>query len=217
MAFGAGVLMAVLSVLMEDDWHAGGFVAAAGGFRGRGVVQYGQLAACPARRAFAKSESFMGCLLFSDGQTLIADKSCCKVTSTSKAVSYRQVTEPLTFIPRSAPIIQKGGIDMFLKVNMLLAVVLFILLAVAPFTHAQQEMSKQGETQLSLITATPEEGFQLAIKLARKGVTETQPDKEVLHKLRPAYAHDPDSLIAASQVVAIHFQTIAAANNYWRN
>jgi hypothetical protein len=29
MAFGAGVLMAVLSVLMEDDWHAGGFVAAA--------------------------------------------------------------------------------------------------------------------------------------------------------------------------------------------
>jgi hypothetical protein len=38
----------------------------------------------------------------------------------------------------------------------------------------------------------------------------------VLKKLRPAYAHDPDSLIAASQVIAIHFQTIAAANNYWR-
>jgi hypothetical protein len=27
---------------------------------------------------------------------------------------------------------------------------------------------------------------------------------------------NPDSLIAASQVVAIEFQTIAAANNYWR-
>ena len=26
----------------------------------------------------------------------------------------------------------------------------------------------------------------------------------------------PDSLIACSQVVAIEFQTIAAANNYWR-
>ncbi len=74
-----------------------------------------------------------------------------------------------------------------------------------------------GKNPLSLITATPEEGFQLAIELARKGVTETQPDKEVLKNLRPAYAHDPDSLIAASQVVAIHFQTIAAANDYWRD
>jgi hypothetical protein len=106
---------------------------------------------------------------------------------------------------------------MFFKVNSLIAVVLFIFLAMAPFTGAQQETAKQEEAQLSLITATPEEGFQLAIKLARKGVTETQPDKEVLQKLRPAYAHDPDSLIAASQVVAIHFQTIAAANNYWRD
>jgi hypothetical protein len=93
---------------------------------------------------------------------------------------------------------------------------LFFSLTVVPLAGAQQEMTKQKETPLSLITATPEEGFQLAIVLARKGVTETQPDVEVLKKLRPAYAHDPDSLIAASQVVAIHFQTIAAANNYWR-
>ncbi|MFU8816006.1 MAG: hexameric tyrosine-coordinated heme protein [Pseudomonadales bacterium] len=40
---------------------------------------------------------------------------------------------------------------------------------------------------------------------------------EVLHALRPGYAHDADSLIAASQVVAIHFQTVAAANRYWRD
>ncbi|PAK63170.1 hypothetical protein B9K00_12780, partial [Staphylococcus caprae] len=33
---------------------------------------------------------------------------------------------------------------------------------------------------------------------------------------RPEYAVDPDSLTAAAQVVAIEFQTIAAANNYWR-
>lgn len=70
---------------------------------------------------------------------------------------------------------------------------------------------------LSLITRTPEEGFQLAIALARKGVTETQQDVEVLHALRPGYAHNADSLIAASQVVAIHFHTIAAANDYWRD
>jgi hypothetical protein len=97
--------------------------------------------------------------------------------------------------------------------------VILLLVCFAAVPLAGADMTKQGEKEapLSLIVATPEEGFQLAIALARKGVTETQPDKEVLKKLRPAYAHDPDSLIAASQVVAIHFQTIAAANNYWRD
>ncbi len=69
----------------------------------------------------------------------------------------------------------------------------------------------------TLITETPEEGFHLAIKLSRKGVTTTQPDKQVLFMLREVYSRDPDALIAASQVIAIHFQTIAAANNYWRD
>lgn len=68
----------------------------------------------------------------------------------------------------------------------------------------------------TLITATPQEGFDLAVRMARTGVRLTQPDVEVLRKLRPAYANDPDSLTAASQVIAIHFQTVAAANNYWR-
>jgi hypothetical protein len=68
----------------------------------------------------------------------------------------------------------------------------------------------------SLRTATPEEGFALALRLSRMGVTSTQPDREVLHALRPDYAHNAEALIAASHVVAVHFQTIAAANNYWR-
>lgn len=68
----------------------------------------------------------------------------------------------------------------------------------------------------TLITATPQEGFELAITLSRRGVKYTQPDSEVLHRLRPVYAEDADSLTAASQVVAINFQTVAAANNYWR-
>lgn len=68
----------------------------------------------------------------------------------------------------------------------------------------------------TLITATPQEGFELAITLSRRGVKYTQPDPEVLHKLRPAYANDADALIAASHVVAVNFQTIAAANGYWR-
>lgn len=68
----------------------------------------------------------------------------------------------------------------------------------------------------SLMTDTPEEGFALAIKLSQKGVATTQKDPAVRKQLRPAYAHDPDSLIAVSHVIATHFQTIAAANDYWR-
>jgi len=68
----------------------------------------------------------------------------------------------------------------------------------------------------SLITATPQEGFELAILLSRRGVKYTQPDMETLKQLRPEYAQSADGLTAASQVIAINFQTISAANNYWR-
>ena len=44
----------------------------------------------------------------------------------------------------------------------------------------------------------------------------TQPSAEIRDKLRSAYDQDTTQLIASSQVVAIHFQTVAAANNYWR-
>lgn len=67
----------------------------------------------------------------------------------------------------------------------------------------------------TLITTTPQEGFELAIKLSRMGVKYTQPSAEVRDKLRPEYAENADSLIASSQVVALNFQTIAAANKYW--
>lgn len=68
----------------------------------------------------------------------------------------------------------------------------------------------------SLITQTPAEGYDLAVKLARVAVKLTQPDADVRAKLRPVYAENPDALIASSQVVATHFATIAAANGYWR-
>lgn len=84
--------------------------------------------------------------------------------------------------------------------------------------RAQDEQAAASDTWLpSLITATPQEGFELAVTLARRGVATTQPDRTVLRGLRPEYAHDPDSLIAASHVIAVHFQTIAAANHYWRS
>ena len=67
----------------------------------------------------------------------------------------------------------------------------------------------------TLITADPQEGYQLAIKMSRMGVKYTQPSDEIRTKLRPVYAENADSLVASSQVIAINFQTVAAANNYW--
>lgn len=69
----------------------------------------------------------------------------------------------------------------------------------------------------TLQTATPQEGFELAAKLARLGVKLTQPSAEIRDKLRAAYDQDSVQLIASSQVIALHFQTVAAANNYWRD
>jgi hypothetical protein len=68
----------------------------------------------------------------------------------------------------------------------------------------------------SLLTETPEEGRQLAVKLARLTVKLTQPDEQKRQQLRTAYDNDAMMLIAVSQVVATEFATIAAANHYWR-
>ena len=68
----------------------------------------------------------------------------------------------------------------------------------------------------TLITNTPEEGRALAMLIARHTIHNIQPDLDVLIGGRRIYSVNPDSLTAASQVVAIEFQTIAAANNYWR-
>ncbi len=68
----------------------------------------------------------------------------------------------------------------------------------------------------SLITATPEEGRQLAVKMARLIIKVTQPDAAIREKLRPTYAEDASLLIAIGQIVATEFSTIAQANNYWK-
>ncbi|HLR52273.1 MAG TPA: hexameric tyrosine-coordinated heme protein [Candidatus Avamphibacillus sp.] len=69
----------------------------------------------------------------------------------------------------------------------------------------------------SLQTRTPEEGFELAIKLSQEAVKQIQPDEKIRKKLRPKYSRDADSIIAATHVVSVNFQTVAAANNYWRS
>lgn len=69
----------------------------------------------------------------------------------------------------------------------------------------------------TLLTATPDDGRALALALARHSIHNIQPDLDILMAGRPTYSTNPNSLIAASQVVATEFATIAAANNYWRN
>lgn len=69
----------------------------------------------------------------------------------------------------------------------------------------------------SLITATPEAGRQLAVKMARLIIKLTQPDDEKRKQLREVYGNDAMRLIAVGQTAATEFATIAAANNYWKN
>lgn len=69
----------------------------------------------------------------------------------------------------------------------------------------------------SLKTKTPQQGFELAILLAQKGIEYTQPDEKIRKRLRPKYSRNAGDLIAASEVIALHFQTVAKANDYWKN
>lgn len=81
--------------------------------------------------------------------------------------------------------------------------------------HAEDD-GKSDEWLPSLQTETPQEGFELAIKLSRMGVKSTQPDKETLFREREKYAQKGEALIHASEVIAVHYQTVAAANDYWK-
>jgi Hexameric tyrosine-coordinated heme protein (HTHP) len=68
----------------------------------------------------------------------------------------------------------------------------------------------------SLIVNTPVEGFDLALKLSRMAVKELQPSVEIRRRLSAVYEDDAAALIAESQVVALFFTTVAAANGYWK-
>ena len=68
----------------------------------------------------------------------------------------------------------------------------------------------------TLITNSPQEGRELAIKMARKSIATIQTNAETRNNMRSDYANDTAQLIASANVIAIEFQTIAAANNYWK-
>lgn len=100
-----------------------------------------------------------------------------------------------------------------------IAVLLAGLLAMTTLAADEPEgpTPDKNKDELSLITATPAEGFDLAVSLSRRAVVAMQPDKDVLVDQRSEYSEKAEDLIAASHVVAVYFQTIAAANDYWRD
>ncbi|MEO8095624.1 MAG: hexameric tyrosine-coordinated heme protein [Pseudolysinimonas sp.] len=65
--------------------------------------------------------------------------------------------------------------------------------------------------------ASPQEGRELAIAMARKTIGAIQPDAKTRQTPRPGYAPHAEALTMASHVVAVEFATLAAANNYWRD
>ena len=67
----------------------------------------------------------------------------------------------------------------------------------------------------SLKTDTPQEGYELAIEMAKKGVTYMQPSLDTRQAAWSVYTERGESLMFGSLVIATHFQTIAEANHYW--
>lgn len=81
---------------------------------------------------------------------------------------------------------------------------------------ADDHKAKAADYMPSLITATPLEGRQLAIKIVRKTIGTIQKDGEAKHRVRKMYAEDPMMLMRAAELVSMEFKTIAEANNYWK-
>ncbi|MGD9538848.1 MAG: hexameric tyrosine-coordinated heme protein [Gammaproteobacteria bacterium] len=68
----------------------------------------------------------------------------------------------------------------------------------------------------ALRISVPEEGREVAVKLARIEIKLIQRDSLVRDRQRPGPAGDADALSAVSQTVATQFATVAAASNDWR-
>jgi Hexameric tyrosine-coordinated heme protein (HTHP) len=67
----------------------------------------------------------------------------------------------------------------------------------------------------TLNTDTPQEGFELAVKLSRLAMMVSSDNDG--HGTRLIQPDDASQLIGAAHVIALIFQTIAAANGWWRD
>jgi len=92
---------------------------------------------------------------------------------------------------------------------------LLLAMSITPSVLAE-DMKASDNYMPSLITATPYEGRQLAIKIVRKTIGTIQTDTAAKHRVRAKYAEDPALLMNAAELVAFEFRTIAIANDYWR-
>lgn len=102
-----------------------------------------------------------------------------------------------------------------MKKTLVMLIPFFLSLGFA-LPAASGEMQASDNYMPSLITDTPYEGRQLAIKIVRKTIGTIQTDTAAKHRVRAKYAEDPALLMNAAELVAIEFKTIAIANNYWR-
>ena len=69
----------------------------------------------------------------------------------------------------------------------------------------------------TLNTNTPQEGFELAVKLSRLAVMVAQSYDDDSQRTRPMELDGASQLVGAAHVIALNFQTIAAANDWWRH
>lgn len=96
------------------------------------------------------------------------------------------------------------------------SILLMTLPLLLPINLSANEMAAEDNYVPTLITETPYEGRQLAIKIVRKTIGAIQTDAAAKHRVRAKYAEDPALLMDAAELVAIEFKTIAIANDYWR-
>jgi len=69
----------------------------------------------------------------------------------------------------------------------------------------------------TLNTSTPQEGFELAVKLSRLAMMVSRFSEDDSRGTCSMQPDDASQLIGAAHVIALNFQTIAAANDWWRH
>jgi len=69
----------------------------------------------------------------------------------------------------------------------------------------------------TLNTNTPQEGFELAVKLSRLALMVAQSYDEDSQQAPSMPRDGASQLLGAAHVIALNFQTVAAANDWWRH
>lgn len=101
--------------------------------------------------------------------------------------------------------------------NLRIPALALLLSAFTLSAHAQEPAVPADDYVPSLITDTPLQGRQLAITLVRKTIGSIQKDGDAKRRVREQYEEDPMMLMRAAELVALEFQVIAQANDYWRD